>query len=65
MNKISLNKSDYKELLKVRHLGVVRVHHILKTREEQPFKDIYELSTIPGLGKKRVDDIIEQGLLTV
>ncbi|NLB86063.1 MAG: helix-hairpin-helix domain-containing protein [Bacteroidales bacterium] len=60
MNMINLNKADEKGLMKIIHIGKVRAKLIIEQRKNKLFRDIYELSIIPGLGKKRMKDIINQ-----
>ena len=57
MEKINVNKASATELQKIIHVGASRANKIIKAR---PIKDLYELSIIAGLGKKRMDDIIKQ-----
>lgn len=62
MNKININRADRITLTKLIHIGPKRSAEIMVKR---PFRDIYELSNILGLGKKRMKEIIEQGLAEV
>ena len=57
--KIDLNKATLEELQKIIHIGPKRAQMIIDMR---PFKDLYELSNVGGLGKFRMNDIIGQGL---
>lgn len=57
--KIDINKASYEDLQKIIHIGPKRARMIIEMRL---FKDMYELSNVPGLGKKRMNDIIAQGL---
>lgn len=59
---INLNRANETDLQTIIHIGKKRA---LKIIENRPFKDIYELSNIRGLGRSRMDDIIKQGYLTV
>ena len=52
---ININKASEKELYEIIHIGPIRAQLIV---EKRPFRDLYELSNIKGLGRKRVDDII-------
>lgn len=61
---VNINKATHKELLSVVHIGVQRANDIIARRETERFKDIYELSSMKGFGKKRVDDILNEGILT-
>jgi DNA uptake protein ComE-like DNA-binding protein len=62
MEKVNLNKSHESELTKIIHIGPVRAEKIVKRR---PYKDIYELSNVLGLGRKRMDQIFQQGIIEV
>jgi len=62
METININKAGPNRLSDIIHIGAVRAYEIIRNR---PFKDVHELSKIPGLGGKRMKDIIEQGLVTV
>lgn len=62
---VNINNATYKELLSIVHIGPQRAKDIIAQREirPRPFKDIYELSSLTGFGKKRIDDIINEGIL--
>jgi DNA uptake protein ComE-like DNA-binding protein len=55
---VNINTGTEKELISIIHIGPVRAKHIISNR---PYKDLYELSTIPGLGKTKIDSIIQEG----
>jgi len=57
METVNINKSDAKMLQKLVHIGAKRAVKIIEAR---PFNDIYELSKVYGLGKKRLDAIFAQ-----
>ena len=57
METVNVNKSGLAELQKLIHIGIKRAEKIIAGR---PFKDLYELSKVAGLGKKRMDDIFAQ-----
>lgn len=59
---VNLNSCTEKDLQKIIHIGKVRANKIISRR---PFKDIYELSNVLGLGKKRMDAIFAQGIIEV
>ncbi len=59
---VNLNNCSEKDLQKIIHIGEVRAKKIISRR---PFKDIYELSNVLGLGKKRMDAIFAQGIIEV
>lgn len=66
MEKVNINTADGPDLEKIIHIGPIRAGEIIKKQIfARPFKDIYELSKILGLGQKRMDDIIKQGIATV
>ncbi len=56
--KIDLNRADEKQLQNIIHIGPARAKKIVAYR---PYKDLFELSNVKGLGKKRMWDIINQG----
>lgn len=60
MEQINVNKAPEKDLQKIKGVGPVRAKKIIENR---PFRDLYELSKIAGLGKKRMDAIINQDIL--
>ena len=60
MNTININKATLQQLQSLTGVGPVRAHEIVENR---PYKDVYELSKVPGLGKKRMDSIIKQGVV--
>jgi DNA uptake protein ComE-like DNA-binding protein len=62
MKKVNINKAQYAILLQIIHIGKKRAEKIIANR---PYKDIHELSKVIGLGKKRMDDIITQGIAVV
>ena len=62
MEKININTATAEELTKIRHIGKKRAQKIIKKR---PYKDIFELSNVLGLGHKRMTDIIEEGKAVV
>jgi len=57
--RVNVNKASEKELYEIIHVGPVRAKRII---EKRPFRDIYELSTVKGFGRKRIDDIILEGI---
>ena len=60
--KININKAPKAYLMQVIHIGAKRAEKIIENR---PFRDIYELSKVPGLGVVKVEEIIWQDLATV
>lgn len=61
---ININTATMDELLDIVHIGKRRAEAILNRRNEAKFKDLYELSSLKGFGKSRVDDILNEGKLT-
>ena len=59
---VNINTGTEKELISLIHIGPVRAKHIISNR---PYKDLYELSSIPGLGKTKIDSIIHEGKAVV
>lgn len=62
MEKVNINKAEEKELQKIIHIGPVRALKIIKRR---PYKDIYELSNVLGLGPIRMNQIFKQGIIEI
>jgi competence protein ComEC len=60
---ININTATIDELISIVHIGETRATQIIARREEKPFKDIYELSSMSGFGKSRLDDILKEGKL--
>lgn len=56
--KVDLNRADAKALQQIIHIGPARAKKIIDAR---PYRDLFELSNVKGLGKKRMWDIINQG----
>ena len=56
--KIDLNRATEIELQHIIHIGSQRAKDIIEGR---PYRDLFELSNVKGLGKKRMWDIINQG----
>jgi competence protein ComEC len=59
--KININKASVTDLQGIIHIGPKRAERIINKR---PFRDLYELSIVLGLGKKRMNDIIAQDFAT-
>ncbi len=55
--KIDINTASETELQEIIHIGQARAKKIVVGR---PYKDLFELSNVKGLGKKRMWDIINQ-----
>jgi DNA uptake protein ComE-like DNA-binding protein len=60
MESVNVNRASEKDLQKIKGVGPVRAK---KIKDNRPFRDLYELSKIAGLGKKRMEAIIEQDIL--
>ncbi len=58
--KTNINKAGFEELVAISGIGPVLAGRIIEYRQENKFKDVYELSNIKGLGRKRMSDIIDQ-----
>lgn len=61
---ININKATVEELISIVHIGRKRAEAIVSRRDESKFKDLYELSSMKGFGKSRIDDIINEGKLS-
>lgn len=57
--KTSVQKSSIDELQKISGIGKVFGDRIVENR---PYKDVYEISKCKGIGKKRIDSWVSQGL---
>jgi competence ComEA-like helix-hairpin-helix protein len=60
---ININKATMEELISIVHIGRKRAESIISRRNEAKFKDLYELSSMKGFGKSRIDDILKEGKL--
>ena len=58
--KIDINRASKDELTQIIHIGPIMADMIIENR---PYRDIYEISTVLGLGKKRMNDILEQDII--
>lgn len=58
---ININRATLEQLQVLRHIGPTRAKKIIKYR---PFKDVYELSNVLGLGEVRMREILKQGVTT-
>ena len=61
---MNINKASREELISVVHIGPKRADLIIEKRTITPFKDLYELSSLKGFGRKRIDDIVKEGKLS-
>jgi DNA uptake protein ComE-like DNA-binding protein len=61
---VNINTANADDLISIVHIGSGRAQLIIERRNEAKFKDLYELSTVRGFGKKRIDDILKEGKLT-
>ena len=59
----NINTATKKELMSAVHIGPKRADLIIEKRNQSKFKDLYELSSINGFGRSRIDDIIKEGIL--
>ena len=55
---ININKASLNELISLNGIGPAIAKRIIEHRDKNPFKDIYELSSIKGLGKSRIDKLM-------
>lgn len=63
MKTININKASAADLQKITGIGPVRAAKMIEHRKNKPFRDIYEVSNVTGLGKKQMDKIIQQDIL--
>jgi len=63
METININKASAADLQKITGIGPVRATKMIEHRKNKAFRDIYEVSNVAGLGKKRMDKIIQQDIL--
>jgi competence protein ComEA len=59
---IDINKATLEQLVAITHIGKARAEAIITHRATNTFRDLYELSFIRGLGKRRIDAIIAEGI---
>lgn len=59
---VNINKASTKDLEKIVNIGPKRAVAI---QENRPFKDLYELSKVPQIGKKRMEAILKEGIAVV
>ena len=57
MKSVNLNKSSQEELTTLPGIGSVKATSIIKSREVEKFKDLYELSRVRGIGPSVIDKI--------
>lgn len=62
MDKVNINSASVEELIQIIHIGKKRAEKLIDRR---PYKDIFELSNVLGLGYKRMLDILNQKKATV
>jgi competence ComEA-like helix-hairpin-helix protein len=55
--KVNINRASLKDLQRIVHIGPKRAGKIIARR---PFRDIFELSNVLGLGEKRMKAILAQ-----
>lgn len=61
MELININKATAEQLQAIKHIGAARAKKIIAAR---PYKDIYELSNVLGLGAKRMTEILSSNTIT-
>jgi competence protein ComEC len=59
---VNVNKASELELQYIIHVGPVRAKKIVDRR---PYRDLFELSNVLGLGKSRILDIWRQNIVVV
>jgi competence protein ComEA len=60
--RVDINKATLEQLLAITQIGQVRAEAIIDYRATNEFRDIYELSAIRGIGQKRLDAIVSEGV---
>lgn len=60
--RVDINKATMEQLLAITQIGQVRAEAIIEYRATNPFRDLYELSAIRGIGQKRIDAIVSEGV---
>ena len=60
--RVDVNKATLEQLLAMTHIGQVRAEAIIEYRSTKEFRDLYELSAIRGIGQKRIDAIVSEGV---
>jgi competence protein ComEA len=62
MKQININRAELKELQTLPNIGPIRAQKIINKR---PYRDIYELSKVLGIGKVTMEKILKNNLITV
>ena len=60
--RVDINKATLEQLLAITQIGHVRAEAIIAYRDTNQFRDLYELSAIRGIGQKRIDAIVSEGV---
>ena len=60
--RVDINKATLEQLLAITQIGHVRAEAIIAHRDTKEFRDLYELSASRGLGQKRIDAIVSEGV---
>jgi len=62
MKQININRAELKELQTLPNIGPIRAQKIINKR---PYRDIYKLSKVLGIGKVTMEKILKNNLITV
>jgi len=60
--RVDINKASLEQLLAITQIGPARAEAIITYRNANTFRDLYELSAIRGIGQKRIDAIVSEGV---
>ena len=60
--RVDINKASLEQLIAITQIGPARAEAIITYRSTNTFRDLYELSAIRGLGQKRIDAIVSEGV---
>jgi len=62
MEKVNINTATAEELTAILHIGAKRAAKIIAGR---PFRDLYELSKVLGIGETKLFELIKQDIAEV
>jgi len=60
--RVDINKASLEQLIAITQIGPARAEAIITYRNTNVFRDLYELSAIRGIGQKRIDAIVSEGV---
>ena len=60
--RVDINKATTEQLIAITQIGPARAEAIITYRSTNKFRDLYELSALRGIGQKRIDAIVSEGI---